>query len=71
MPCDHANLVISQDANEVIWKRNVCVHEDYWNEVGGDIKNYYLLREEFLKGFITGAGAVYVKQDETTGKIKK
>ncbi|QHQ62850.1 hypothetical protein Ana3638_20415 [Anaerocolumna sedimenticola] len=71
MPCDHANLVISQDDKEVIWKRNICVHEDYWNEVGGDIKTYYLLREEFLKGFITGAGAVYVKQDETTSKITK
>ncbi|WMJ87558.1 hypothetical protein [Anaerocolumna sp. MB42-C2] len=71
MPCDHVNLVISQDEKEVIWKRNVCVHEDYWNEVGGDIKTYYLLRDEFLKGFVTGAGATYIKQDETTGKITK
>lgn len=71
MPCDHANIVISQEDEEVIWKRNVCVHEDYWNAVGGDISNYYLLREEFIKGMLEKANVTYDKLDETTSKISR
>jgi len=71
MPCDHANIVVSQEDEEVIWKRNVCVHEDYWNAVGGDISNYYLLREEFIKGMLERANVTYDKLDETTSKISR
>jgi len=42
MPCDHANLLVSQEDHEIIWKRNLCVHENYWSEVGGDINMYYI-----------------------------
>lgn len=71
MPCDHANIVISQEDEEVIWKRNVCVHEEYWNAVGGDISNYYLLREEFIKGMLEKANVNYDKLDEITSKISR
>jgi len=71
MPCDHANIVISQEDEEVIWKRNVCVHEDYWNTVGGDISIYYLLREEFIKGMLERANVTYDKLDKTTSKISR
>ena len=70
MPCDRANTVLSQDENEVIWKRNVCVHEQYWVAVGGDIKYYYLLREEFIKGMISNTSATFEKVDELTSKLK-
>jgi hypothetical protein len=69
MPCDHANLLVSGNEQEVIYKRNVCVHENYWNSVGGDIKNYYLLREEFIKGLISNTNASFEKVDEITNKI--
>lgn len=71
MPCDHANIVISQEDEEVIWKRNVCVHEEYWNAVGGDISIYYLLREEFIKGMLERANVTYDKLDDTTSKISR
>ena len=69
MPCDHANTVLSQDENEVIWKRNVCVHEQYWVAVGGNIQYYYQLREEFIKGMISNTGAIFEKIDELTSKL--
>ena len=69
MPCDHANLLVSQEDNEIIWKRNLCVHENYWTEVGGDIKIYYILREEYIKGLLSHADITYEKLDETISRI--
>lgn len=71
MPCDRANAVISQDENEVVWVRNLCVHEEYWNEAGGDIKNYYMLRDEFIKGLLQKAKVNYEKINDTTYKISR
>lgn len=71
MPCDHANTVVSQDKEAVIWKKNVCVHEQYWVSVGGDVQNYYMLREEFIKGMLSNTDATFEKIDEITSKIIK
>lgn len=70
MPCDHAMNLISQDDNEVIWTRNICVHEDYWNAVGGDISNYYMLRDAWLKGLADGCDLIFDKKDEVTYRIR-
>lgn len=69
MPCDHAYSLVSGDESEVIYRRNLCVHEDYWNSLGGNIDNYYLLRESFVKGLLEPAGATFEKLDELTSKI--
>ncbi len=71
MPCDRASVVVSQDEKEIVWKRNLCVHEDYWDSVGGDIKNYYLLRDEFIKGMLEKVNVTYKKLDEVTSIITK
>ncbi len=52
MPCDRANMILIEESSQVLWKRNVCVHSDYWVEAGGDIRIYYTLREELIKGFL-------------------
>ena len=59
MPCDHANALISESDQKVTWKRNVCVHGDYWEEVEGDISVYYALRDEIIKGLVDGSGSEY------------
>jgi hypothetical protein len=71
MPCDHANSVVEESQEKVIWKRNLCVHSDYWQEVNGDIKIYYALREEFIKGALSGTPYVFDKIDEDTSVIKE
>lgn len=71
MPCDHANEVVSQDNNQVTWKRNVCVHGDYWNAVGGNILNYYTLREEFMKGLVRKYDVTFNKIDDVTYQISR
>jgi hypothetical protein len=71
MPCDHANTVLEESEEKVIWKRNICVHTNYWEEVGGDINVYYFLREAFVRGFLSGTTLVYEKVDEVTNMIKR
>lgn len=69
MPCDRANSVISSKENEIIWKRNICVHRQYWDEVGGNIENFYNLRDEFIKGLLSETGIKYEKPDEERSRI--
>ena len=70
MPCDHANTVLEESEDKVIWRRNICVHQNYWEEVGGDISNYYRLREAFIEGALQGTSMIYEKLDEVTNIIK-
>ncbi|MBC8061854.1 MAG: hypothetical protein H7Y18_14475 [Clostridiaceae bacterium] len=71
MPCDHANSVLEENEARVIWKRNTCVHKDYWDEVGGDINNYYILREAFIKGFLSSLPVKFIKTNEVTSMIER
>ncbi len=71
MPCDHANSVLAEDEIRVVWKRNTCVHKDYWEQVGGEINNYYVLREAFIKGFLKDTVFIFEKIDDVTSVIRK
>ncbi|WP_326907320.1 hypothetical protein [Sedimentibacter sp. MB31-C6] len=71
MPCDHANVVLKQQDDEIIWKRNVCVHHEYWDAAEGDVANYYKLREEFVKGLLSNSNINYEKLDDVTSKISR
>jgi len=70
MPCDHANRVIKQSAQEVIWQRSVCVHSRYWAEVGGDIQLYYELRDAWMVALAQELGFSFEKPDTDTFCIK-
>jgi hypothetical protein len=52
MPCDRINEVVSSNNEELIWKRTRCLHKQYWDFIGGNVKNYYTLRESWIKAFI-------------------
>ena len=71
MPCDHAMQLIEQEVDEVVWKRIICVHEHYWMEVGGDIKNYYELRNSWLEGLARAVGLSFEMRDENTYVLKR
>lgn len=53
MPCDHVNMVLDAAENDVTWKRTRCVHENFWTAVGGDIKVYYQLRMQLIRGILS------------------
>lgn len=70
MPCDHANKILKQNTDEVLWTRSICVHSRYWEEVGGDIKNYYELRDAWISALVKELGFVFEKPDTNTYCIK-
>lgn len=71
MPCDHANSLLEDDGNRVVWKRNTCVHHNYWEEVDGDINNYYKFREAFIRGMLTDSKYTFKRSDDVTFMIEK
>lgn len=70
MPCDHANSIVDKSEDQIVWKRNLCVHQTYWDEVDGDIGIYYELREAWLEGLVKGCGYEFLKIDPTTYSIR-
>ena len=52
MPCDRGSQVISNGEEELVWQANEQLHTPYWLEVGGDIGNFYELRESWIASFI-------------------
>ena len=70
MPCDHANRLLAQSEVEVTWTRNLCVHQSYWDEIGGDINIYYLLRDSWMEGLVGKLGYQLEKVDSVTYTIK-
>ena len=70
MPCDHANKVIKKGDTEVVWVRNLCVHSNYWDEVGGDIKIYYTLRDAWMESLVKELGFNFEKIDDSIYCIK-
>ncbi|PHV70076.1 hypothetical protein CS063_12280 [Sporanaerobium hydrogeniformans] len=71
MPCDHASSIISQNEKKVVWQRNKCVHQKYWEAVQGDVAHYYCLRDAWLSGFVESKGDTWGKIDEKTYWIQK
>lgn len=53
MPCDRVNEIVSSEEDIVKWKRRICVHNDIWTSVGGDVKIFYHLRELWIKSFVS------------------
>lgn len=70
MPCDHANRVLKQSDTELLWTRNQCVHSEYWEELGGDIEVYYMLRDAWISALVKELGFLIEKPDSKTYCIK-
>lgn len=52
MPCDRVHETISDSENEFTWQTTRCLHKEYWDAVGGDVKHYYLLQDAWILGFV-------------------
>ena len=53
MPCDHVNQILEQSDQRVLWSQTVDLHLPFWDEAGGDIEHYYLLRNAFISGSLS------------------
>lgn len=59
MPCDRVNEIVEDTEDGIVWKTTRCLHKDHWDEVGGDIGNFYYYRDSWIDGFLKASGTVY------------
>ncbi|MBE5961949.1 MAG: hypothetical protein E7256_11325 [Lachnospiraceae bacterium] len=70
MPCDHVNSIELEEADRLVYKRNHCVHEAYWQAVNGDVTKYYEIRQAMLEGMLEGSGFA-IRQNGNQSEIVK
>ncbi len=73
MPCDRVNEIVSSGDKEFVWKSTICLHEQYWKRVEGDVNNFYELREAWIKAFVEELNSdfTYVWSDDNTHRISR
>lgn len=74
MPCDRVTEFINKDENELSWNTTRCLHKEHWENVNGDVTNFYNLRDAWIKGFVEKINSEFYFQrleDETQKIIRK
>lgn len=52
MPCDRVNEVTENNEEKITWIATTCIHAEYWEREGGDVKNFYDLRDNWIASFV-------------------
>lgn len=52
MPCDRINQILSSSEDKIEWSAQRCLHKAFWDKVGGDVSNFYELRNAWIKSFV-------------------
>lgn len=63
MPCDQVNEVISQTPEQVIWRQTQSLHRGYWDNMGGDVSIYNMLRDKWILGMLENSSLEYHSAD--------
>ena len=70
MPCDRVNEVVSSDENEFVWETTTCLHKPYWEQVKGDVRNFYALRDVWVSAFVNTLNPAFSYQRTEDKKNK-
>lgn len=54
MPCDGVNQLMDKSDDSISWTETLDVHSEYWQSIGGNSDNYYVLRSAVLDGMLDG-----------------
>ena len=72
MPCDRVNLVEEESDEKVVWITTTCIHKRFWDAVGGDVNNYYILKDGWIEGFVSSSPKNFVyEREDNKNYIKK
>lgn len=72
MPCDMINKVVCDSENEFSWETTRCIHKEHWDNVSGEVSNFYTLRNSWIKGFLAASGTnySYIRTDDGYNSIR-
>ena len=59
MPCDRVNEIVENSDTMIQWKTTREIHKQYWDVVGGDVNEFYSLRDSWIEGFLKGIGSKF------------
>ncbi|AJA46464.1 hypothetical protein CPAST_c03640 [Clostridium pasteurianum DSM 525 = ATCC 6013] len=71
MPCDMINKPIFESENEFSWETTRCIHKQHWDKVKGDVNNFYILRNAWIKGFLDITEYSYIRSENGNSKITR
>lgn len=60
MPCDRINQILSSSEDKIEWSAQRCLHKVFWDKVGGDVSNFYELRNAWIKSFVNALNKNFV-----------
>lgn len=71
MPCDRINEPSAESEDEFSWNTTRCLHKECWDNAGGEVADFYTLRDAWIAGFIgeknaytrTGAGMNTIRRN--------
>lgn len=58
MPCDQAGAITQNEAQQLVWQNNRCLHSQYWQAVNGNPEAHYTLRDALSKSFFETLGEI-------------
>lgn len=70
MPCDRVNAITESTESSLKWQKDRCVHADFWNTGGTDVKHYYAFREAFSKAFVEGLNPAFSYEFELKNALQ-
>lgn len=71
MPCDHVNVLETENEQELVWAQTTDIHESYWSLVCGDINKYYTIRESLIKGLLENSDVSFKALGGQRFELKK
>lgn len=71
MPCDRVNNVLEKDENHLRYEQTSEIHKAFWDEAGGDVADYYRLRDAMVRGILLTMGLDFVSEGGNVYEIRR
>lgn len=71
MPCDGGIKILTEAADEIVWMVDEKVHKPYWVNQEDDTSLFFLMRDAWLKGFVSGKRIHYTKLNDVTFRLQE
>ncbi|WP_333649886.1 hypothetical protein [Lacrimispora sp.] len=71
MPCDRVNALTEETEDKLVWRQTQDIHGSYWQQVNGDVSNYYALREALIRGIFEGTSVEFGQVQDQSYELRR